>query len=135
MKLIEYCSIRELSEGLQIDKATCQFVKRFASCETRDEYNEIESAFNKFTGADLDLDTWQHFNLLNVLLNAFDFIIEGFGLEYIGRQQDCWNWTPKAEYVNTGDTYSATIILKNSNQRFYFGCWADIAEREERGLI
>ena len=123
MKLIKYCSIKEIGEALQIDKVACQFVKRFASCETREEYNELESEYDKF-----ELDTNQYFNLLSTLLSAFDKIIEGFGVEYIGKQEDCYNWTPKAEYVNTGDTYNSTIILKHSNERFYLGCWADIVE-------
>ena len=61
---------------------------------------------------------------------AIDEIIHGCGTESIwGETDEQW---PLAEYVNTGDTYSATILYCYKTRAFRLTTWGDFYERNAR---
>ena len=65
-------------------------------------------------------------------LEAVDRIIGGYGIVCVGRFSEY----PPVEhfrYVNTGDTYSTTIIYRDGV--FSVGCWGDmVGSLERRGV-
>lgn len=54
------------------------------------------------------------------------FGTEGIDLEPYGYYNHCLT------YLNSGDTYSGTVLFDSRNNRFSVGCWGDIVERLER---
>ena len=78
-------------------------------------------------------DTLQYHSILkgaSGALIAIDQLIDGHGIESVALEQDeygyaDWN-SPSFEYVNTGDTYSATIVLYQGD--FYLTTWGDAYE-------
>ncbi len=64
------------------------------------------------------------------ILCAIDEIILGCGTESIwGEENEKW---PVAEYVNTGDTYSATILYCYETRTFRLTTFGDFYERNVR---
>lgn len=57
--------------------------------------------------------------------------ITNYGLEELVKDKHAlpseWRDNVIATYLNTGDTYSATLIARNG--RVYIGCWGDLAEK------
>ena len=62
-----------------------------------------------------------------IRLEALNELIGGYGVEAIG---DCNCYPPniKAEYINTGDTYSATILRVNATGTYRLTTWGDFVE-------
>lgn len=64
------------------------------------------------------------------ILYAIDAVIEGFGVESVALEQDEYGNAPydsdTFQYVNTGDTYNATIVLYQGD--FYLTTWGDAYE-------
>lgn len=61
----------------------------------------------------------------HMLLTAINEIIEGHGIEQIIPKDDGRH--PSYEYINMGDSYNATILLR-SDGRLIVGGWGDIVE-------
>jgi len=61
-----------------------------------------------------------------LLLTAINEIIEGHGIEQIIPKDE--DRHPSYDYINMGDEYSATILLR-SDGRLIVGCWGDIVEQ------
>lgn len=59
------------------------------------------------------------------LMEALNEILEGYGVEALIPIDDDH---PSYEYVNMGDTYNATILLRNDGM-VIVGSWGDIVER------
>ena len=59
------------------------------------------------------------------LLTAINEVIEGHGIERIRPRDE--DRHPSYEYINMGDTYATTILLR-SDGRLIVGCWGDIVE-------
>jgi hypothetical protein len=53
-------------------------------------------------------------------IQAISNTINGYGAE------SCYPELPDIHYVNMGDTYACTIILKGD--KLYIGCWGDLFE-------
>lgn len=60
------------------------------------------------------------------LMCALNEIIGGYGVEGLVRDGEI---ACEYEYINMGDTYTATIIRHIPSQRISVGCWGDIVER------
>jgi hypothetical protein len=60
-------------------------------------------------------------------LKLLNETIGGYGVEVVG---DCNCYPPaiKAEYINTGDTYSATILRVNATGTYRLTTWGDFVE-------
>ena len=60
------------------------------------------------------------------LMCALNEIAETHGVEVLMGRDEQW---PDYEYLNSGDTYTATLIYSNKTGTFRVGCWGDIVER------
>jgi len=77
------------------------------------------------------------------ILYGIDAVIEGFGIESVALEEDEYGDAPYGSdsflYVNTGDTYNATIVLYRGD--FYLTTWGDayeewkIEEQEDEDLF
>ena len=64
--------------------------------------------------------------LHDLRLHALNDVAECYGVEYVAPGNNARS--PGFEYLNTGDTYAATIIRLNSG-RYIVSSWGDIVER------
>ena len=62
----------------------------------------------------------------HMLLTAINEIIEGHGIDHIRPKDE--DRHPSYEYINMGDTYNATILLR-SDGRLIVASWGDIVEQ------
>lgn len=69
--------------------------------------------------------------LRECIVKACDEIAGTYGAEVIDPQEDWKEGYPRLEYLNTGDTYSATLIFDFDTMRVYIASWGDVAERFE----
>jgi hypothetical protein len=63
-----------------------------------------------------------------VALHAMDKIMGTHGVEGLGPQRR-GDYAPAYEYLNTGDTYAATLIYDRDRDRLFVGNWGDLVER------
>lgn len=68
---------------------------------------------------------WSHPNYTYMLMTAINEILEGHGIEVIRPREDKH---PSYEYVNMGDTYLATILLRDDG-KLIVSSWGDIVEK------
>ena len=64
--------------------------------------------------------------LSTLRLEALNAVAECCGVEYVHAGSNARS--PAFEYLNTGDTYTPTII-RFANGRYVVACWGDIVER------
>lgn len=64
-------------------------------------------------------------------LAAIDRIVGTHGVEALSHPDDdgCFTLGPRWEYLNTGDTYAATLVYHRDADAIRIGSWGDIAER------
>ena len=65
------------------------------------------------------------------LMSCIDETIGGHGVESI--EGNNWRW-PSATYINTGDTYSPTLLLDWEKGTISLTTWGDWVERRETCL-
>jgi hypothetical protein len=64
------------------------------------------------------------------ILACINETMEGFGVEAIySSENDFW---PAADYINTGDAYSTTILFSRETSAFQITSWGDFFEKNER---
>lgn len=68
---------------------------------------------------------------VSLQLSALNELIGGYGVEGLGKN-DRAPYTPPFEYINTGDTYNATIIRDNRKGRFFISDWGTVVETHPR---
>jgi hypothetical protein len=66
---------------------------------------------------------------VTVALHAINELVEGHGVEGLGPGRS-GDYAPPYEYINTGDTYSTTLIYDRDKDRLFIGSWGDIVEKE-----
>lgn len=66
------------------------------------------------------------------LLSEANDAVQGFGVEPIRAPGTSSDDPVLAEYVNTGDTYTATILWDSEDQLFYLTTWGDWKEAWDR---
>jgi hypothetical protein len=49
-----------------------------------------------------------------------------------GVEGHSWTTYHGVNYLNTGDTYDATILFRSDSERFWIGSWGDFVEHNER---
>lgn len=69
---------------------------------------------------------WHGPTYSHMLLTAINEIIEGHGIEQIIPKDE--DRHPSYDYINMGDTYNATILLR-SDGRLIVASWGDIVEQ------
>jgi hypothetical protein len=62
-------------------------------------------------------------------LHVLDSIAETCGVEYIAHKDDTFHEVYGLEYLNTGDTYTRTIIYDHNKSRYLVSSWGGIVER------
>jgi len=68
-----------------------------------------------------------------LIMEALNEVIGGYGVEVLrGRYVDSYHGDIQAAYINTGDTYSATILLDHETGDFHVTTWGDWFEANER---
>lgn len=65
---------------------------------------------------------------LDRILACLDECLGTFGVEALGEVQ---TYGPPAEYLNTGDTYSPTLLFDHITGKFCLTSWGDWFERNE----
>ncbi len=65
---------------------------------------------------------------VTVALEAMNEIMDTHGVEALGPGRE-GDYAPPYEYLNTGDTYAATLIYHRASDSLRIGSWGDIAER------
>jgi hypothetical protein len=63
-----------------------------------------------------------------VALHAMNDIMGTHGVEGLGPPRS-GDYAPPYEYLNTGDTYAATLVYDRDRDRLFVSTWGDIAER------
>ena len=69
-----------------------------------------------------------HMWRVTVALHAMDKVVGTYGVEPLGPPQGT-SYAPPYEYLNTGDTYGATLIYHRKTDSLSIGSWGDIAEQ------
>jgi len=65
---------------------------------------------------------------LDRILACINEVMQGSGVEAIWGEDQFW---PAADYINTGDTYSATILFNRKTGSFSLTTWGDFYERNQ----
>lgn len=63
-----------------------------------------------------------------VALHAMNEIMGTHGVEGLGPQRS-GDYAPSYEYLNTGDSYAATLVYDRDGDRLFVSSWGDIAEK------
>jgi hypothetical protein len=63
-----------------------------------------------------------------VALHAMNEVMGTHGVEGLGPPRG-GDYAPPYEYLNTGDTYAATLVYDRNGDRLFISSWGDIAER------
>ena len=71
-------------------------------------------------------------NRVDVAMKIMDKAMETFGVEYVPSNRDTVTRPAGFEYLNTGDTYGATIIYDRGAQQWLLGTWGGMVEADER---
>jgi hypothetical protein len=69
---------------------------------------------------------------IDLILSALNELLECHGVEAFCTNHDRMHAI--AEYLNTGDTYSATILFRHDTGTFRLTTWGDFFERNEKRL-
>ena len=62
---------------------------------------------------------------------ALNEVLGGYGVEYVGSVEGIQG----IEYVNRGDTYSATLIYDRRDDLWRVGSWGDLVEKRPRFYV
>lgn len=67
---------------------------------------------------------------VTLALHAIDRIVGTCGVEAIGEGSHADGYAPPYEYLNTGDSYAATLVYKRETDRLFVGSWCAVVESE-----
>ena len=67
-------------------------------------------------------------SLLDQRLHALNAAAETYGVEYIAHRDDTYRETYGLECLNTGDTYTPTLIFDHARGSWRVGSWGDVVE-------
>jgi hypothetical protein len=68
-----------------------------------------------------------------LIMAALNAVIGGYGTEVVrGRYVDNYHQDIQASYINTGDTYSTTILLDHETGNYQVTTWGDWFETNEK---
>lgn len=118
---MNYPSVKTLVTALRITEEQAKLVRGVMMKQVRVTDNGLFPETNKWLRLCFNPPSGH-----DLRMSALNEVIGGFGVEVLG---DVNNYPPdiQAEYINTGDTYSATIIYRDG--RYFVGCWGDLAEK------
>lgn len=72
-------------------------------------------------------------NDTEIQLHCLDELLDTYGVEVLSTNEwiDSYYMYIRASYLNTGDTYTSTIILDHKKNRWLLSSWGDFVEAEE----
>jgi hypothetical protein len=121
MRLPSIKTIRDrIERPYRLPDGTAEAIRSILECRTVEAVCELNAAASRMFGA-----CYHRPSLQSVKLEAINGLMDGCGVEYI--QAGSNKQSPAIEYINVGDTYSATIMWTRG--RYVVGCWGDIVER------
>jgi hypothetical protein len=132
--IIEWMSTSQLELG---DKAATICRQAMEWAEGADPKPTLESFYEDVVypfhgqGLFVNLDYYRN-NRVDVALKIMDVAMETHGVEYVKSNQDDFHTAAGFEYLNTGDTYSPTIIYDLSDGQWRLGTWGGEVEHDER---
>jgi hypothetical protein len=116
-------SEKNLMESLKIERKEARQVREIIRCLNPFLYlDERESSFPQTTA-------WRHTcynppSRRELRLSMLDEILHGYGVEVIANKAG----RVRVEYINMGDTYTATLIYVRGSRRFTVGDWGTLME-------
>ena len=122
--MTRFHSIEKIMSLLDVDRQTAKRIRGIVkkTIDPEDEtlfpktYKWSQSCYSAPTTGALEM------HALNELLN-------GFGVEGLGKGDDDYGYTPPFEFINLGDPYNTTIIRNNRSGTYFISTWGDVAER------
>lgn len=124
---MNFHSIRKVMESLHVDRETAKRIRGVVKGTISPENPDM------FPKTDRWIRSCYHMPSITALkLSALNELIDGFGVEGIGQGDWRENYTPPFEYINTGDTYSVTIIRDNRRNRYFISDWGTIVEKNPK---
>lgn len=110
--------------AFQCDKATAETARALIRGEQRTkDVDKFPKANEWFSSCYLEPRRRER------ILACLNELLGSFGVEAIWGEDPCW---PEAEYLNTGDTYSPTLLFNGTS--FMVTTWGDWYERNEKRL-
>lgn len=119
-------TIKRIAQELNINQEAARIVRRIVRGElSRQQLYALSTCVENWA----ERECYSRPSCAEVAMQVLNDIVGGYGVEGLekpdshgdGRYSDYIN------YINTGDTYSATILRDGS--RYWIGTWGDIAER------
>jgi len=121
MSQTNYPSIKTIMQVNRVDYDTAKLARFILVAKNRDvlESLKVYEQYYQETGKFM----YNPHSLPELKLYMLNIVLGLYGIEAIQNNNDDW-----LEYLNTGDTYNATIIYYHG--RFSVNSWGDIVERE-----
>lgn len=107
----------KLVEAFRIGEADALCIRAILTAKSRAEIEKFYPEVN-----DIDRNGYNTLPLHELKMECVSDIIGGFGMEYISAVET--KSRKVVSYVNTGDTYSPTI-LRTGADKYRIGCWGD----------
>jgi hypothetical protein len=117
-------SITRLVSGLSITPEQAATIRGLIQGTIRTIGNEQFPASNQWFSS-----CYNQPRRIDRILACINEVMSGHGVEAIWGSDAYW---PAADYINTGDTYSATILFNRESSAFQLTTWGDFFERNER---
>jgi len=128
MIIFKDCDPNELMKAFRVNKTTAQLIIKVISGQTKLEtFRSVEKWIAQCHNKPSELE---------MKMEALNELIDGYGVEAVNHESN-WDryWgNAIALYVNTGDTYSPTILYSIADQQFELTTWGDFYESFEQGL-
>jgi len=87
-----------------------------------------ENMDSKSFGYQDPFDARSYSDRIRHALMFIDQATEGFGVEYTPSEQDTYSRPEGVEYVNQGDTYTATVYYDFGSGVWHIGDWGTVVE-------
>jgi len=110
------------SRILALDKGQ-ELIDVITGNKTPLDYNSVEQWINQCYSMPRDSE---------LILQALDEILEGYGVESIDGDSyiNSYYRYSRGSYINTGDTYSQTLVLDHKNDTIHLTSWGDFVETQ-----
>lgn len=116
-----------IADAFRVDLETAKLARRLIRGEERVTDNPLFPRTNRWIS-----DCHNKPSRVELILSALDETLATCGVEPVWSDHD--QFWPVAEYLNTGDTYSATLLFRRDTGTFRLTTWGDFYEKNEKRL-